>query len=561
MAQNVTIANVDYSNVPSVRIPKTIGIDDAIFYDTSDADMTASDLAEGKVGYTSTGKVIGTSSGGGGGGGDEEADVIFYDPFGNIVYTYSAEDFLGLASLPAMPSITGFTSQEWNWTLADAQEYVEDYGKIDIGLSVIPTDGMTHILIDVDEAPLAYAIHCQTSSSSYTGTIDWGDGTTDTFSNTRASGAYIHTYTAVGNYEIIVSSTTRLSTFEIGRYSSTTYNWKAPVANPQATKAIYYGANCCTSITNEIGGNIEYITLPNGLGMTSRQAISYLPALKFLVLPKGFTTLPNSFAQYCANIKGVILPKSITTIPTNFAYYTSNIKRMIIPNSVTSIGNSAFLMSKELTTVTIPNSVTSIGSSVFQNTHITTIAIPNTVTTIGGSAFNNAHYLEEIKIPSSVTTFGASVFYLCYGLKRVTFEGSMSTLPSSTFYNCRSLQEVVFPTGLTTIESQCFGYCVTMSELTIPEGVTTLSSSSIFTNMVSLSKLTLPSTLTTINGSQFDSNTVLTEIHMLGTTPPTLSTSSIMSGANSYIYVPAEAVEAYQTATNWTGVASRIVGE
>ena len=66
MAQNVTIAGASYTDVPSIDVPKTGG-GTAAFIDVTDTTAIASDVAQGKYFYTSTGvKTEGTSSGGGG---------------------------------------------------------------------------------------------------------------------------------------------------------------------------------------------------------------------------------------------------------------------------------------------------------------------------------------------------------------------------------------------------------------------------------------------------------------------------------------------------------------
>ena len=58
MAQNVVINSVTYSNVPEVDIPKSGG-GTAKFYDTSDADISSSDVLTGKTAYGSSGSVSG----------------------------------------------------------------------------------------------------------------------------------------------------------------------------------------------------------------------------------------------------------------------------------------------------------------------------------------------------------------------------------------------------------------------------------------------------------------------------------------------------------------------
>ncbi len=65
MAQNVTIAGNQYPSVPSIQIPKTGGGGNATFTDTSPTTASASDVAQGKIFFDSTGsQQTGTASGG-----------------------------------------------------------------------------------------------------------------------------------------------------------------------------------------------------------------------------------------------------------------------------------------------------------------------------------------------------------------------------------------------------------------------------------------------------------------------------------------------------------------
>ena len=58
MAQNVIINGVTYQNVPEVDIPKSGG-GTAKFYDTSSANIAASDVLTGKIGFGASGSVSG----------------------------------------------------------------------------------------------------------------------------------------------------------------------------------------------------------------------------------------------------------------------------------------------------------------------------------------------------------------------------------------------------------------------------------------------------------------------------------------------------------------------
>lgn len=59
MAKNVVINGVTYSAVPEVDIPISGG-GTAKFYDTSDADIVASNVLTGKIGYNASGSVTGS---------------------------------------------------------------------------------------------------------------------------------------------------------------------------------------------------------------------------------------------------------------------------------------------------------------------------------------------------------------------------------------------------------------------------------------------------------------------------------------------------------------------
>ena len=65
MAQNITIANAQYSAVPALQVPKTGG-GTALFTDVSDTTAEAADVASSKYFYTAAGvKTQGSASGGG----------------------------------------------------------------------------------------------------------------------------------------------------------------------------------------------------------------------------------------------------------------------------------------------------------------------------------------------------------------------------------------------------------------------------------------------------------------------------------------------------------------
>ena len=60
MAQDIKINGVTYNGAPSVSIPKAVGNDEAVFFDTSGADAAAGDILSGKTAFGPNGSVSGS---------------------------------------------------------------------------------------------------------------------------------------------------------------------------------------------------------------------------------------------------------------------------------------------------------------------------------------------------------------------------------------------------------------------------------------------------------------------------------------------------------------------
>lgn len=121
MAQNVVINSVTYSSVPEVDIPTTGG-GTAKFYDTSAADIAASDVLNGKVAFGASGEVTGSMANNGSTSGtiSTKAGTVTipagYTSGGTVSLTnvtdcvasniLTGKSILGVAGTLAMPSIS-----------------------------------------------------------------------------------------------------------------------------------------------------------------------------------------------------------------------------------------------------------------------------------------------------------------------------------------------------------------------------------------------------------------------------------------------------------------------
>ena len=213
----------------------------------------------------------------------------------------------------------------------------------------------------------------------------------------------------------------------------------------------------------------------------------------------------------------------------------ANLQSVVIGDCVTRIWNFALASGSSLTSVTIPDSVTTIGGWAFENcTSLASITIPDSVTDISNDVFNGCSSLASITIPSGVTSLYQGVFLDCTSLTSVTIGNGVINIYNVVFENCTSLTSITIPDSVTYIGISTFGFCSSLTGITIPDSVTSIDSYA------------------------FKYCTGLTSVTVNATTPPTLGSQSFDNTNNCPIYVPAESLNAYKTASGWSTYASRI---
>ena len=181
---------------------------------------------------------------------------------------------------------------------------------------------------------------------------------------------------------------------------------------------------------------------------------------------------------------------------------------------VTSIRNYTFYSCQNLTSIEIPSSVTTIGEHAFGDCqNLTSIEISSGVTSIGAYAFNNCKKLTSIEIPNTVTIIRNGVFFACSDLANVTLSNNISTIPDDLFGSCTSLTTLTLPESITSIGQNAFqNYSGNWESLTV-----------------------------------------------LSTVPPTANTYMFNCPVDKLtIYVPANSVDAYKSASGWSYYANQI---
>ena len=161
--------------------------------------------------------------------------------------------------------------------------------------------------------------------------------------------------------------------------------------------------------------------------------------------------------------------------------------------------------------------VTEITAGAFwDNTNITSVIIPDSVTLIDRLAFNSCTNLTSVEIGECVTEIGSNSFGYCDKLTSIIIPSSVTKIGEWAFTECISLVSVVIGGGVTRIVDSAFTRCKKLKR-------------------VDFSKHTK---IPTLGGSVFYE------------CPSTLQ-----------IKVPANLIDSWKNATNWSTYASKIVTE
>lgn len=413
--------------LPGGGIAKHItGVD--ISSDTVDAEH----LAEGYTAHDSTGAAItGTM---------QETiiepdplDVDFIDYDGTLLHTYSAVDFLNLSELPPNPHHDGLIAQGWNWTLEDAQEYVNSYGTLVVGQNYVTQDGKTKIYVTLNNGGIAATdklVKIRIVGSTGTDVvIDWGDGSTTnySFSGTNSNYRPSKTYSEYGDYVINIEST---GPYTLGYNGS---NSSLMSDNEEDE---------CGYVTNkiEVGSNV--------VGF-ARGAFRGLINLKSISVPVGIT----SFGDFGGNgtmftqtlISGLVIPNGITSIPYQlFDASNINLKYISFPKTITTIGAAVIGGAYRLRKFTIPpidNLTNGTVASCFRLTHA---SIPGTYSTIGGDTLRGMRLVREFRIPASVTSIAS--YGMSWPSKMLVLHCEPTTPP--TLGNVRIMSYIVANDGV-----------------------------------------------------------------------------------------------------------------
>ena len=247
-------------------------------------------------------------------------------------------------------------------------------------------DGNTHLWIFIQND---YQV-TQSLRLRMIGTIDWGDGTTESI-NTTSYTTKSHTYPSTGSGFFRIDLKPTSGTFYLGGASSS-YNIMGTRSN-----ANLYRISSLYQV--EIGTNI--------INTISNYAFYYCIGLRKIYIPKNITTLGSNTFNACYALRDVIFEDSTkittATLTSNF-YACYNLQS--ITDFLPAAGTAISSMTRNcycLKEVTIQATVTSIAANSFANMYglARLICKPATPPTVAdASAFTNLPASCQIIVPS-----------------------------------------------------------------------------------------------------------------------------------------------------------------
>lgn len=298
--------------------------------------------------------------------------------------------------------------------------------------------------------------------------------------------------------------------------------------------------------------------------------------LTYRYMPNGqiFTTPYN--AEKTIYESSIVGTHSCESQDNNYAHFE-------LGNCVKAIDDNVFCSyGRQQWEIVIPASIESIGSNVFSNTPLPSIKFLGTnPPTIQADSFSGttcpilvpclAPYLRdtnwlkyESRLVSYDTCGSGNKFSATYS------DSSTYTIPCASGGTLTLAETSASTAPFTSMVSATVGNCVaivgdnafsgftSLSSVTVSEGVVRLKDE-VFSECSSLKNVDLPSTTTYIGGYAFYHCSSLESLTVRAVEPPTLGGYALLGTSTAKkIYVPAESVEAYKTASRWNNYSNYI---
>ena len=265
-------------------------------------------------------------------------------------------------------------------------------------------------------------------------TIDWGDSTQSTFTNSGNFNTGAHTYASVGNYVISMWISSGTGNYTFGNGSNTTMIFGSSTYKTILTK-LYIGTNVVALGLYSFNENfsLEVVSIPSTVTSLGSNSFSYNYKLTGCILNENITVIPGSFLLYCSNLKNIVFPSSVSNLGNNALQYCTSITYLVLPTvSGLSLGSRALQYCSGLSTLIWNSSILYSGiNSLSECYMLKTLIFPNGFLQYQGT---NSYLYSLNLVDFPATTNNISSFSMCYVLLKVICRATTPpTLAASAF--------------------------------------------------------------------------------------------------------------------------------
>ena len=330
--------------------------------------------------------------------------------------------------------------------------------------------------------------------------------------------------------------------------------------------------------------DLTSITIPDSVTRIGNEAFSYCSALTSInsenegeaIMPDSLKWMSNNVFDNCKLIKMLYLPYNGVVdssyanilVDTNYQNFIVYVPQEQYGNYWKKYYDSRGLILPyprvESTNHTIQYTINSTGSQQVKVIYSEALKFVEKITINGTEVENPKNSTQQLVDGENVIKvwlYDSRITNqkLLYGISinSVEIQNSVTTISYYTFGYCEDLTSVTIPNGVTTIGNSAFYNCSGLTSVTIGNGVASIGNY-VFYYCIGLTNVTIPDSVTFIGYDAFYYCIGLTSVTIQATTPPSLGSNAFNDTNNCPIYVPAESLEAYKTATNWKTYASRI---